>query len=660
MNENTDSRKLETDLIFTLDVRIPDQVPRKIEVVDRVLAGIDPRNDLILIDSKVLTKHFLFRKRNNLLSVHYLGKDGDSFLNGLPLEKGKLYLLEKGDILKVGKIEIIIRRETGISRASRPIDNLPLTEEMPLEETFHEMSHEISEDAPRDVEEEVEEEVEEDGQVQFTPMPIPKKKISTPEKERLIDFSAARLIPYKIYGFIVDLALTYFLLGFLVPILGLLNPVQEFLSPITIYLTENFLKFHPELGALKILSLIEFFICFHALMILASLVLGTTPGAFLIGLHHKDNDKRLFVIRFRAYLYALINIVALPLLLFDVPIFRGKNVKELITFSQRDLTSSRLFTLLRRAIMPLLTIACFISPFFLPPPFTSPITEEKMFAPKFKDVHTTTLLSASAHLGLSLKSELNSGYALLPYFDNNKLGMTLYDLKNKKALFMKEEMRTPKALALFKLRYANPLSSLSIPNEQIDQEVLKNKALNSLRLSLDTIWEGLPEFGIFLANGFLFKNEFLKNFSAKENFQMVSFDKKNPALKISSLVGKTSMDRIFLFTRNDIIEFSLIVPKSPGLLENFTRGVLSGLRYDQARSDKLKNPEILEVLEAFERRNYQPLLTYYISEAKKAHDMNDPKWRDFLKKNILQTKRNLSGPRIKNIETSFDDIINSL
>ncbi|MDD4973290.1 MAG: hypothetical protein PHY93_03020 [Bacteriovorax sp.] len=53
MNENTDSRKLEIELLYILEVRIPDQSPKKMEVMDRVLAGIDPRNDLILIDPKI-------------------------------------------------------------------------------------------------------------------------------------------------------------------------------------------------------------------------------------------------------------------------------------------------------------------------------------------------------------------------------------------------------------------------------------------------------------------------------------------------------------------------------------------------------------------------------------------------------------------------------
>lgn len=108
------------DFAFILETRIPDQSPRKIEVIDRVLAGIDPRNDLILIDPKIKTKHFLFRKRDDLLSVHYLGQDADTTLNTLRLEKGKVYLLEQGDILKVGKIEIAVLREKAVPKAHLP------------------------------------------------------------------------------------------------------------------------------------------------------------------------------------------------------------------------------------------------------------------------------------------------------------------------------------------------------------------------------------------------------------------------------------------------------------------------------------------------------------------------------------------------------------
>jgi pSer/pThr/pTyr-binding forkhead associated (FHA) protein len=671
MKENTDSRKLETELLFTLDVRVPDQAPRKLEVVDRVLAGIDPRNDLILIDPKVKTKHFLFRKRNNILSVHYLGADNQTFLNGLPLERGKLYLLEKGDILKVGKIEIIIRRETGISKpVSLANANLPLTESLSEEheEFAEEVRHtEVENKTVGPEENERSAEIEDEENVVFTPMPKPSGKVDLKietKKEPIFNFSTIRLVPYKFYGFVIDIAVTYALLGFVFPILGLLSPVQDLLFPFTRFFNETVLLHYPEFTQLKILSVIEFFFCFHFFMLVGSLILGTTPGAFLIGLHHKDNYKAYLTIRFKACIYALLNIFLLPFLVFDIPLYKGKNVKELITFSEREMTTSRLFTLFRRALAPLIIVASLISPFFLRPPFTAPMTIEKPFVAKFKDPHTNNIISSSSFLGFSLKAELSNQLLLLPYFEKNKWGLTLIDLNAKKSLLMREENRISIPLALFKLRYSNPLASLSIPNEQMANEALKNKTIESLTLSLDTLVKGLTEFGPMFANGFLFKNDFLKNFSVQDNFMLMSFQNKNPAILLSSSNGKAknrsgSDEKVFLFGRKEIIEFTLSLPKQSKLRNQIVE-LLSGLRYDQGTSDKLKTPGILEVIEAYERKNYPVLLTYYINEAKKAQASNNPEWRSFLKKNVLQTKNTLSGLANKNIERSFDDVLNTL
>jgi hypothetical protein len=660
MNENTDSKKLNTELIYTLDVRIPDQSPKKLEIIDRVLAGIDPRNDLILVDPKIKAKHFLFRRRNNILTVHYLGRDGDTFLNGLPLEKGKLYILEKLDILKVGKVEIIIRRETGIIKAaSREIPVTPLLfSKIDSLADMSDFEDEKNEKVPEEV---VEEELEEE-EFTFKEMPIQRRKMEAIKKERIINFTTIKLIPYKFYGFVVDIALTYLLLSFIIPSVGFLSFVQDFLYPITEFISQNLAIQKSAIASMKILSLIEFFICFHFVMIFTSLILGTTPGAFLIGLHHKVNNKNIFALRFKAYLYALINIIVLPLLLFDIPLYKGKTMKELLTFSEREINTSFIFIISRKAITPVLTVVCFLSPFFLRPPYTASITMEKNLPPKYKDVHTTHLVSSSRELGFSLNSELNNDYALLPYFENKKIGLALYDLKNKKALLMQEQNRISLSQALFKLRYSNPLASLNIPNNLIDNEVLKNKSMKSLELSLTTLLPGLFEFGPMLANGFLFKEQFLMNFRSLDNFLLNSFDKKNPTIKISAA---GSEEKVFLFGRKEIIEFALTVPRQSKLLENFTIGVISGLRYDQSNNDGLKDPQILEVLEAFERSKYSILLTYYINEAKKVHELDNPSWRAFFIKNVLQTKRALVEDKTrvgmtKNIEKSLDDIINTL
>lgn len=605
--------------MYTLHVKIPDQSPIRMEVKDQILAGIDPRNDLILIDPAVKAKHFLFKRKENALTVHYLGTNGNTFLNGQYLEKDKLYILDNADVLKVGRVEIIIGNDKGLPLPTSP-------EAFPFKE-----------------------------------MSIKKIKEEASKEERTFTFNTIRLIPYKVYGFVVDMALTYLFLSFVIPTEGFLSLTQDLISPLSAFIFRS-LTFHQHfIASMRILSLIEFFICFHLLMVVTSLVLGTTPGAFLIGLHEKSPNKNFLAIRFKAYLYALLNIIVLPLLLFDIPLYRGKNLKELLTFSTRDLSASVIFKISRRAITPILTMACFFSPFFLGPPYTANITPEKNFPPKYKDVHAISLSSASKELGLSLNSELSNQYALLPYFENKKIGLVLYDLKNDKALLMQEQNRLSLSEALFRLRYANAFSSLSVPDYFIGHELLKNKSLKSLTLSLTTLIPGLLEFGPMLANGFLFKESFLKNFRSQDNFLLNSFDKKNPVIKIST----NNEEKVFLFAKKEIIEFSLIGPKLSALLDNFTSGVLAGLSFNQTANDKLRTPQILEALEAFEHSDDHTLLTYYINEAKKINNLNNPKWRAFLKKNILQTKQALLEDKMrinsnKNIEKSFNDIINTL
>ena len=54
MTENNDPKNSSNEMIYMLDVRIPDKLPTQIEVINQVVAGIDPRNDIILIDKKIL------------------------------------------------------------------------------------------------------------------------------------------------------------------------------------------------------------------------------------------------------------------------------------------------------------------------------------------------------------------------------------------------------------------------------------------------------------------------------------------------------------------------------------------------------------------------------------------------------------------------------
>jgi hypothetical protein len=396
-------------------------------------------------------------------------------------------------------------------------------------------------------------------------------------------------------------------------------------------------------------------------MIFCSLIFGSTPGAFLIGLHATGSIRNVFTKRFKAYIYALLNVAALPLIIFDLPFYKGRTIKEILSFSEREINNSTFFKALRRAIIPTIVLICLFSPFFLPPPFNVNISNEKNITPKFKETHTTNILSSSKKLGISLNSEMNNQFAILPFLGDNKTGLVFYDFKSKKSLIMEEEKRSSVNLSLFKLRYSNPLASLTIPNKNISSSELKNKSLVSLDLAITKLEDGVLEYGPFFANGFLYKEFFLENFGEIDYFVINRFTPKNPVIKISSI---KRIDKVFLFTQEGIIEYSLTGPKKSNLFESFTSEVLSGFTYGSESKMDQNNPQVLEVLDAFLNKDYSTILTYYINEAKKVQAVNNLAWSAFFIRNMKQSKQALISDKKKiginkNIEKSFDEIIDT-
>ena len=54
---------------FRLDVRIENQPPLKIEVIDSITVGLDPRNDLVLVLRKIKNRHLVFHKKEENLAL---------------------------------------------------------------------------------------------------------------------------------------------------------------------------------------------------------------------------------------------------------------------------------------------------------------------------------------------------------------------------------------------------------------------------------------------------------------------------------------------------------------------------------------------------------------------------------------------------------------
>ena len=636
---------------FNLEVQIPDQLPRSIKVIDQVMAGLDPRNDLILIDPKVHNRHFLFCVQNEILSLYYLGKDGDASVNNLPLERGKLYLLEDRDFVRSGKVFIRIKTSTKFAFEENNSEE-SISRTLPIERDDHLPPPITLEAIALEKEQEINEEIKDELPDQNEA--VENKKWSWPELTNI------DLIPYKIYGFFLDLAFTYLVLGFVFPLLNLHHFVQDLLFPVTQFVIDEYVKTN-FFGHYNFLSLIEFFICFHFLMISLSLLFGTTPGAFLVGIQQKRKNSNFLFVHFKAYIYSLINIFTLPFLIFDIPFINGKTIKEYITFSSRELNESTFYKISRKSIAPLFLVFSLIAPLFLKSPYDAILAPEIHNLAPTKHATTKTIRTFSSKYNIGLVTELDTQYELLPFFEKSKLGFILHDLKSSKSLIAREENRISYERVLYKLRYSNPISSKYIPDLSAKGEVVKNLCLNSLLLSLETAKMGVRKFGPLMANAYLFKEELIKTFNNKDQLLVLSLNKSNPFIKISNGVE----ERFFLFTKNEIIEFSMTSPRQSPLEDIFVDEILDKLNFNYQIHHSMREPGLFETFEAFERSHFETLLTYYSLEAKRALESNDPNFKAFLAKNLEQTKKTLQSDVSKNgltrnIEKSFNEIINSI
>lgn len=209
---------------FYLHVSIPDQLSRKVEVIDHISAGLDPRCDLVLIDKKIRNHHLLFEKKGPLLSVKLLVSDSPTFLNTRLMEKDHAYVIDQGDSIEVGNITITLSSVYG--------DLIPVPERSPF------------------VQIPVMDEIASENKLELRDLPaseekvIPKKVIRTKKRVQF-------LFLIKTLALILDFFLSY-----------------------SIMLIIGLFTFLP----------LSLFVFFWLLRISTGLVFGKTPGEFILGL----------------------------------------------------------------------------------------------------------------------------------------------------------------------------------------------------------------------------------------------------------------------------------------------------------------------------------------------------------------------------------------
>jgi hypothetical protein len=372
---------------YRLDVRLENQTPMKIDVIDTISAGLDPRNDLVLLGNKIKNKHLVFEKKGENLALHYHGNTNQTFLNSLPLEENKTYLLEAGDRIQLTGAEIIISCELVRVHETQKMKSV----------IFNSMSELTSESAKDSI--------------------IYKDKPTGPMKRQINERSnigkkmdrgpVLSLWVIKLYTMVVDAFITYIILVVGLPLVF----ADQFALSIFNYFSSLVFPHSNH-------SFYSFFIAWYLLSFAQTLVFGTTIGQFILGLRNNPENTfgKLIIFRLKTFLYSL----------FLFP-------------SQNSVKNTLLFKGIRKVGIIIIMIFILISPFLLPSPYNSNLTTVSSEQKGLKELHTRTIMSYSKDLNLSLSAELPFRYYLLPTVTNlTKRGFELADLKTGQSLIVSE------------------------------------------------------------------------------------------------------------------------------------------------------------------------------------------------------------------------------
>lgn len=601
---------------FRLEVRLDNQPPMKVDVVDSISVGLDPRNDLVLLGNKIKNRQLLFEKKGENLALHYLGNTNQTFLNSLPLEENKTYLLEPGDRIQLTGAEIMIRSEQVLVHETQKVKSVifnPAAEITPVV----------------DKESIIYKEVQSPTAIAMKRAPLKQPKISKKiEKAPLLHLWAI-----KLYSLVVDAFITYLILVVALPMVF----VDHFALDITNYLSSLIFPHYTH-------SFFNFFIAWYLLSFSQMLVFGTTIGQLLLGLRISPNATfgKLILYRMKTFFFSLLLIPA-----------------------QNVVKDNLFFKGIRKVGIIIILIFILISPFLLPAPYNSnltPITNEQK---GLKELHTRTIMSYSKELQMSLSAELSFRYYLMPAITNlSKRAFQLIDLKTGDSITIAEVDDMSYESFEKQLKYANPLYSV-LHKSPISESTLKEKKSfieSVLRLSPINLAVSAKTLGPFFGSGILVK-EALMNGNLKNDMVLRTYMPETPVLYLSS----SQQDFFYLLDPVHMRRFVVDSTNRGNLLTVFEQSVITKLNQDSNNPlvPNHQNVTILEAQDAFLHGDEQTFLTYYVAIANSLTNVKIIHAEvDLTSQAKLAVIKNIEAVqkfiKNKNVYKSFNDIKNQL
>ena len=539
----------ETELAYSLDLRVPDQDNKRVPVNPLITLGSDQEADICLQNFTLAPKHCVFRVNNEVLSILNLAPDGATKIGKQELGQGKMYIIDKGDEIDLGEMSIYIRREkvplgqgaSSEDTASRKgkgffgklfgkekkkeVEEEGSADESEGDKTeegvdLAELSKEESkEEAKRLKEEEKQSKVREKERVKKEKKEEKERNKREAVRKREVARENRPGFIVRSYAFAMNLFLAYNVYKFLVPALHLDKLLKKLYAPFSVHIMSIFLQLPDDYLALlgqDNIGILASFKVFQLLMtllvvdLLSHLLLGTSLPLFLLSVRGTGGA---IANRVKGIFRALLGYLLAPFLIFDLPaIFKLRTLKELLTFSDLMLGAKSLRIFSFCVLFP----AVFLSGFLAPLATDLSIFKNGQYTPasagfKKKNKEESNLVAISHLLGLQINTFKKENLLLIPSMRLIKKKVVpqliVFDLKKKAyaSLIAGKEISIEKELAEIQskdllLPYLQPEFSDFSKEKENSKELMavrRNIITNVLALSLSRFPSFIMEHGIF-------------------------------------------------------------------------------------------------------------------------------------------------------------------
>ena len=565
---------------FELEITFPDQSPQRFPLESKLSIGGSDKSELCIEDYGLSPLHLSFRIHNAVLSLHNLGGKKQTLLGEQVLNHGKMYLLNFGDIIKVGDIDIKICEYVAtaqtITEDPQPIDNPKEVSELDDKTApgfkFDSMTADQVDEAELEEDDEYEEFTDEEFDYEDQRPGLfqrIKNKFKRKEKEEIdheedeveevekevenprdlnIKKSAGKKItipapgPFiRLFSILANIALCFTLANDILPHFGLEG---IFTSLYTAILPE--LNKVPQAVAI-VEQVFNVLVCYFIIEFVSSILLGVNFCQYIFGFRSKNG---FIVSRIQAPIRMFIGYFTASALIFDIPcIFRKRTFKEFITGSQL-FTKSKFYTILIIIlIFPLILFSPIYTPIVINIDSFDRVNTSEISNVKIKKESKIQRSWPSHSLGLKYLGKWDKSFNILPATSKGKI--VIYNSKNINALTISKEKEYDlkkqleliiKRSPIFKIQYKSLFNFYSSKeNKPMSKNAIKDYSklvLHALSLSFEELPVIMTSHGPFLKDLYFLKTEIMKRLDHKKNSTINYYITNKKIVLHSTTIGK--------------------------------------------------------------------------------------------------------------------------